>query len=157
MKLAHLLSATVMLAAASFAGAADVTVTNLSEGAKAFELKLGGMRTADKYPFTEIPEELKGAVCVSTMRGSSVEPGSGFSFTIDKSCTVYLLYMARGKVDLPEDWEKTSLAASWKADPVFKDMIFKKAFPAGKIEIPTNNSKAGNYGIPHMAVLIPAE
>jgi hypothetical protein len=156
MKVATLFATAMILAATSFAG--GVNVTDLSADAKAFEVKLGGKRTADLFTLTAVPEEFKGATCVSIKRGSTSKPGSGFSFTIDKPCTVYLLYMVRGKIVQPEGWDKTPLTVQWKySAPILKDVVFKKAFPAGKVEIPVNNSNAGSYGIPHMAVLIPTE
>jgi hypothetical protein len=158
MNLSKILAAALCVASASLAGAAPVAVTELSPGAKVSEMKAGAHRTADKYVMSVVPEELVGAVCVSTLRGATNKPGSGFSFAVDKPCTAYLLYMQRGNIKTPEGWEKTSLSAQWKVGSgTYKDTVFKKTFPAGTIEIPVNNSAAGSYGIPHMVVLTASE
>lgn len=155
MKLSTMFAAVMILAATAFAGEAKITVTNLTGGAKVGELKIGALRVVG-YPLSVVPDELKGATCVTVPRGDSGKPGAGYSFTIDKAATVYLLYMVRGKVEMPEGWEKTKLVTKWKAGASeFTDEVFKKDFPAGKVEIPVNNSKDGSYGIPHTVVLIP--
>jgi hypothetical protein len=158
MNLSKIFAAALFVAAASFAGAAPVAVTKLSTGAKVAEMKVGAKRTADQFAMSIVPQELVGAVCVSTKRGATNKPGSGFSFAVDKPCTAYLLYMQRGKINMPEGWEKTSLSTQWKVgSTIYTDMVFKKAFSAGTIEIPVNNSAAGSYGIPHMVVLTASE
>jgi hypothetical protein len=156
MRVSHVLAAAMLLSSAVFA--AEVAVTDLSKGAKAFTVEMGGKRTADLFAFTAFPEQLKGATCVSVIRGSFNNPGSGFSFTIDKPCTAYLLYMVRGKIVTPDGWQKTSLTAKWKHNQQKAgDVIFKKSLSAGKVEVPVNNSKAGGFGIPHMVVLVSGE
>jgi len=65
--------------------------------------------------------------------------------------SVYLLVDARyaDKVKL-EGWVKTEQEALWTVGDIeYKDVIFVKDFPAGKIEIPASPKKS----VPHAAII----
>jgi hypothetical protein len=94
--------------------------------------------------------------CVTIARGENGAPAPGFAFAIDKPATVYLSVHERGDAGLPAGWEKTDLRLRWTAggNATLADTIYRKDFPAGKVEVPGHQGKAGNYyGIPNMAIV----
>ncbi len=145
-----ILTLTAMFVVASSAIAAELTITELSKGAQMFKLTMGGKRTANTFEMASVPEELKGLDCVSVTRGNYNKPGKEFSFKVSVPVTVYILVDARDSKFAAEGWEKTKLTASWKAGKgTFKDIIYKKDFPAGVVTIMANPA----HIIPIMAVV----
>ncbi len=139
-----------MFVVASTAVADQLAITDLSKGAKLSKLTVGGKRTADKFKLTSISEELKGLDCVSTLRGNYQKPGKEFSFKVNVPVTIYLLVDARNKKFNAKGWEKTSLKSVWDANKrIYKDVVYKKDFPAGTITIMANPI----HIIPTMAVI----
>lgn len=149
----------IVLAGAMYLGclahAQEIKITDLSAGAKIGKAEAGQFRCAG-YKLTEVPEELKSQPMVFVLRGDSNKPAAAYSFTIDKPATIYLFVHNRGKIELGQDWEKTPMKAVWTAgNHKLDDSVFKKDFPAGKIEVPTHEGKdgGGSFGIPHLAVI----
>jgi len=130
------------------AGAAeDLQVQTLSASA---------MRCSTSLPITEFPKTLEGLPCVTVARGDSGAPAPGFAFTVDKPVTVYLAVHDRGDAGLPAGWENTDMRIRWKVGGggTNTDTVYRKDFPAGKVEIPGHQGKAGQYfGIPNMAIV----
>ena len=92
---------------------------------------------------------------MSVPRGRFNAPGAGYSFTLKKPATVYLLVQDRGKPDIPEGWKAEEGKAVWRLGNVrHSDLIYSREFPAGTVEIPAHNGKQGtSYGVPHAAVI----
>lgn len=136
--------------------AAELKVTDISKPGKLTSLKAGTIRSTP-YKVSKFPEELKGLPCVFVPRGSGGKPGMKFSFTVNEPVTVYIFVHARGGY-VPEGWTKTDLKAQWLvAKNVYKDDVYKKDFPAGKVEIPehtgTQQKNKPPYGVAHLAVI----
>ncbi len=156
MKFLTAVVSTLLFAGIAFTAAAGETVkvTDISKPAKLSTVKEGTLRSAP-YKLSEFPEMFKDMPCVIAPRGNGQKPGSAFSFTIDKPATVYLFVHVRGNC-APEGWTKTDMKATWLVGKAkYPDVIYKKDFAAGKVEIPAHNGKQGNtYGVPHMAVVV---
>ena len=136
-----------------------VAVTGISDGGKVTTAVAKSPRVSDnKYAYHKLPPELAGAVSIYVPRGDGKKEGIAYSFVIDNPATVYLLVHQRGTPAIPAEWTKTGLKAGWTTSGMdFDDAVYKKDFPAGKVEIPAHNGKdaAGYYGIPHAAIIIP--
>lgn len=130
--------------------AADaVKITDLSKGAKVRTIKAGSTRTSDRFKLLDLSKELSGLQCVSVIRGNYAKPGKAYSFKVNVPVTVYLMVDARDKKFKVAGWEKTKLTATWSAGPKFKDAIYKKDFPAGKVTILANPAKI----LPNTAII----
>jgi hypothetical protein len=92
---------------------------------------------------------------VTVGRGPWETPGAGYAFEVDRPVTVYLAVHDRGKVELPAGWTKTADRLRWKAGTAaHTDTIYRRDFPAGRIEIPGHAGMEGAYyGLPHMAIV----
>jgi len=127
--------------------AEDLQVQTLSATAK---------RCSTSLEIVEFPKTLEGLPCVTIARGETGAPAPGFAFAIDKPATVYLAVHDRGEANLPAGWEKTDMRVRWTAGArtAYTDTIYRKDFPAGKVEVPGHQGKGGNYyGIPNMAIV----
>lgn len=157
MKLAKLLAATLIGVGGAFgAFAAELKVTDVSKPGKLAKLKIGTTRSTP-YKVSKLPEQLKGLPCVYLPRGTGGKPGKNFSFNVNKPVTVYILVHVRGGY-APKGWTKTDLKAQWMVNKgVYKDGVYKKDFPAGKVEIPahtgTKQKNKPPYGVAHLAVI----
>jgi hypothetical protein len=154
MKIAKTMIVTILAGFTAVTGFAnELKVSELSKGAKLTTVKEGVMRSAP-YKLAKFPDFMKELPCVIIPRGKGNVPGAAFSFTIDQPATIYLLVHVRGKF-APEGWEKTEYKAVWLVNnSPYKDEIFKKDFPAGKVEIPEHAGKAGTvFGVGNMAVI----
>ena len=156
MKLLSAVMSTLLFAGIAFTATAEGTVkiTDISKPAKQSTVKVGTLRSAP-YKLSVFPDMFKGKPCVIAPRGKGAKPGITFSFNIDKPATIYLFVHKRGNY-APKGWEKTDMKATWLVGKAkYPDLIFKKDFPAGKVDIPTHTGKQGsNYGVPHMAVIV---
>jgi hypothetical protein len=143
----------VGLSAGAFAD--DLKITEVSKPAKLTKLKIGIPRSAP-YKVSKIPGQFNNLPCIILPRGTGVKPGPKFSFKISKPATVYIFVHKRGKF-APESWKKTKLTANWQVHKsIYHDAIFKKDFPAGKVEVPAHKGTiAGKppYGVAHLAVI----
>lgn len=146
----------IVVAISFAAGAGQVDVSNLSDGAEAFNMP----KRLQKISVNEkVPEKFKDALFISMRRGNGKEPGNGFSFYINRDCDIYIIAMGRGGYS-PEGWEKTRMKAAWtfgKVGSVYNDLVFKKHFKTGKVVIPPHDGGSRNrkaYGVPNTAVII---
>jgi hypothetical protein len=132
-------------------------VKTLNNGCRAGKINLDSPRASGcKYLFINIPVELEEGICIYAPRANSHQEGMPYSFEIDTPADVYILVQDRGTPTIPEQWNKTNLKTAWKAGRTkYTDSIYKKEYPAGKIEIPANDGKDenGNYGLPHAVVI----
>jgi len=117
--------------------------------------RVGTTRTADQYEIVSLPEFCDGRPCVVVDRHSNKAPSPAYSFAVDKPVTVYLLVDRRGDLKMPDAWEKLEATARWRAgNQEFADTVYRKAFPAGKVEIPGHEGTDGTYfGLPNTAVV----
>jgi|GEM_PF-748049 len=155
----------LLLATASLWGA-EVQITELPGHLNATlgKLEKGSKRLADVYDIESVPDELRGQLYVTIARGEWDKLGAGYSFRVNQPVTVYLAVQERGNPTLPEGWEQTFYRLEYFA-PMKDggrrrcfDSIWKKNFPAGKIEIPPHDGTDGRYfGVPNMAIVVPTE
>jgi hypothetical protein len=119
-------------------------------------LSASATRCTSGLAILEFPKTLEGLPCVTVNRGESNVPAPGFSFTVDKPVTVYLAVHDRGDAGLPAGWEKTDLRIKWRPGQgaALTDTLYRKDFPAGKVEVPGHAGKSAQYfGIPNMAIV----
>ncbi len=142
--------------------AADVQISNLPGNAKISRMGMNSKdRTNNKYgaSITAVPEMLNGLQMISVPRGVGNAPTAGYSFTIDKPATVYMLVEDHGKVDLSKEWKlEKDQFVKWKYNMAEgRDFVYSRQYPAGKVEIPVHNGHdPSRYAIPN-AALIKAE
>ncbi len=142
------------IAAAVFAaGATEVQVSNLTNGAKAGKIEINAKsRVGGNFAFTAIPASLAGETIVFAPRGVGNQPGASYTVTLDQAARVYLLVHNRGKVTIPEGWEKVAGTTAWGDS--FSDTIYTKECAAGAVEVPVHDGKQGdNFGVPNALVV----
>lgn len=113
----------------------------------------GAGRTIYGYEVKRASPELMGYSSVSIERGDKDKPGKAYSFSIDRKADVYIAVNAVSGYVPPKDWKKTEYVITWDTE----DVVYKKTFNAGMVQIPENTGRdvTGNYGIPHMAIIVP--
>jgi hypothetical protein len=135
---------------------APTAAAGVAEDLQVQPLSASAKRCSTSLPIVEFPKTLEGLPCVTAARGASGAPAPGFAFTVDEPVTVYLAVHDRGEAGLPAGWKKTDMRICWKASGVktYTDTIYRKDFPAGKVEVPGHLGKSGPYyGIPNMAIV----
>lgn len=144
-------------ALAAAVSAAEVKVSEPTGDAKQSTLELKAKNRVSNGAFfvTAIPVRLAGLTLISVPRGQGAQPGAGYSVTIDRPATVYLLVHNRGKVTVPEGWTKVPGTVEWDANgQPMTDTVYVKEFTAGKIDVPAHDGKDGsNFGIPNAIVI----
>lgn len=125
-------------------------------------------RTSDFGVIWMIPPMLEGLDCVIPQyfdlamdkEGKPKVAPVGYSFSVDRQVTVYLLVNSRDELKLPNLWKKTYMRTYWeepsRGDTVGFDRVYEADFPAGKITIPANistNYEKTAFALPHMAVI----
>ena len=99
--------------------------------------------------FTSLPEPLKKLEMVSAKLSANGKPAIGYNFIVNQPVTVYLLAENCDGLRLPPEWQKTDMTASWGGG---RDAVFKRQFPAGKVEVPANAGKVdGRPAAPNLA------
>jgi len=127
------------------------------------KLEVGAKRLTDRrYEITVVPEELRGLTYVTIARGDLKRPAGEYVFTVDQPVTVYLAMQDRGNPTPPEGWERTFLRLGFRVEVGggdirrYDDIVWKRDFPAGKVEIPGHDGTDGiSFGLPNMAILAP--
>ena len=149
--LAIFLSLSSLLCAANASGAATPIALP--------SLETGGLRCQGiDAKITKIPESLAGFKCYPLERGLGTKPGRGASVQLNAPAEVYLAVMQRGTPSIDSSWEKTHLRLEWSvAGKSFSDVLYKKAAPAGRLEVPEHNGKTKKqYGLPHLLMVPPS-
>jgi len=153
----RMFGAAACCALAAAVSAAEVTVSELTGGAKqgTLELKAKNRVANGAFTVTAIPVRFAGLPIVSVPRGQGNQPGAGYSVTIDRPAAVYLFVHNRGKATLPEGWAKVPGIVEWEANgQPMTDTVYVKECPAGKVEVPAHDGKEGtNFGIPNTIVV----
>ncbi|NNE00396.1 MAG: sulfatase, partial [Pirellulaceae bacterium] len=110
-----------------------------------------GTRASDQQEIHSLSPELVTLPRVTLHRGDWHRRAPGFSFTVNAPVTVYLAVDARGNPKLNEQWQRTDFHLTWGKD--FHDVIYKRDFATGRIEIPANETEhtKGSFGMPHTA------
>lgn len=113
----------------------------------------GAPRTVYGYEVTKISNIFIGENGLSVERGDMTKPGKGYSFEINTKSEVYIAVEKVGDYVPPTDWVKTDLTLKWDKE----DVIYKKTFEAGVVEIPEHTGKNAEsvYGIPHFTIIKP--
>jgi hypothetical protein len=127
-----------------------------ASGLKVQTLSASAARCSGSLAILEFPKTLEGLPCVTVGRGETNVPAPGYTFTVDKPVTVFLAVHDRGDAGLPAGWEKTDLRIKWQPGQgaAHTDTLYRKDFPAGKVEVPGHQGRAGRYfGIPNMAIV----
>jgi len=91
--------------------------------------------------FTSLPEPLKKLEMVSAKLSADGKPSIGYNFIVNQPVTIYLLAEEAAGSNLPPEWQKTDMTATWSGG---KDAVFKRQFTAGKVEVPANAGKVGS-------------
>ncbi|NQU45252.1 glycoside hydrolase family 16 protein [bacterium] len=122
-------------------------IINLEEGAT----RAAGM-TAN---YTSVPDQLLGSEAVIVRRVSATEAPVPWTLAVSQLVTVYLLVQERGDPGLPAEWEKTDMTATWKAgEHSYKDIVYRRDFEAGEVDIPTHQGKMGEWSaFPHVVIV----
>lgn len=130
----------------------DRRVVHLATGLKQKAGGDFGIRTSDQFEFSELPQHLTRLPRVTIDRGDWYDPAPGYSFSVDKPVTVFLAVDQRGKPTLDAEWKRSDQSVSWGGGR-YKDVLYSREFPAGRIEIPANQTKhnADAFGMPHTA------
>lgn len=125
----------------------------LQSEVKAKGIAVGAGRTIYGFEVKRASQELIGLKAVSIDRGDKQKPGNAFEFVADQQSVVYLSVDTTGGYKPPVGWQKTDLFLTWDRE----DVVYKKRFNAGKIDIPNHTGKnsKGEYGIPHLAMVAP--
>ena len=146
---------TLLFAVGSVFSAETVRITGLSSP----QLKI--QRTPARMIMgnirTQVSEKFENAIYILIPRGASGKPGQGYSFTVDRPVTVYLAAHKRGKPTIPSGWLRVPDMVSWGHSgqgSMTTDTVYRRDFPAGKVEIPPHDGFDGKmYGIPHLAII----
>ncbi len=109
-------------------------------------------RCTGRFAVVELPNALAGLDYVTVERGSMEKPAPGYSFEVNQAVEVYLAVHDRGRPELPEAWEETSMQVVWQHTGLYTDTIYRQTFPKGTVEIPGHNghNDLNHYGVPHL-------
>lgn len=134
----------------------DISQMDSALAAKVDVLAEGTGRCAGNFAFKTIPKSLYGLPCISIKRGAREEPGSAYTFTIKKPATVYLFVMENGTPTIPAGWEPTPMKALWNIndETSLLDSVYSRHFAAGEVVVPEHDGRAGNFGVPHLCVVV---
>lgn len=114
-------------------------------------------RTSDQNRFAMVPPEFKNHTIYTVARGSSKEPGKGFTVVATKDSMAWLLVMKKGDFEPGSAWQLTDLIVRWTPGTnTFTDRVFRRQIKAGEeIVVPeaTGIDASGNYAVPHALVL----
>ena len=126
-----------------------------ASGVSVAALTASATRCTDGYPLTEVPDELRGATCVTVARGN----WNGYAFTVDRPAIVFLAVHDRGNVVLKDGWEKTAMRLAWKAGRKnHTDTLWRKDVKKGRVRVPPHLDRSGRtFGLPHLAVVVPKD
>ena len=115
-------------------------------------------RCTGQFEVVELPQPLRKLASVTIRRGSMNEPGSGYSFDVNRPVVVYLAVHDRGDPHLEEGWKKTPMRVGWRHGGPYSDTVYRQEFPIGRINIPRHNghNELTHYGVPHMAFIADA-
>jgi len=117
----------------------------------------GIKRTSEKFEVDQVPRKLAGLAHVTVRRGDYHDPAPGYSFTVDRDVTAYLAIDDRGSPDPGEGWRKTDMKLTWGGQ--YNDSVYAKEFAKGRVDVPGNDTEhnPGDFGLPHLCFLEPAE
>lgn len=105
--------------------------------------------------FIRLPDELKTLELITAKRPAGEKPGIAYNFIVNQPVTVFLLAEVAEGLNLPAGWEKTGLTATWEGG---EDAVYKRSFPAGKIEIPAHGGRtATRSALSHAVFVEPSE
>jgi hypothetical protein len=109
------------------------------------------LRATDQQTITSMPKELAALPRVTVNRGDWHKPAPGYELEVNGPVTIYLAVDRRGDPKLAAAWKLTECTLTWGQG--FRDRIYSRDFPAGKVSIPGNATEHGPdaFGMPHMA------
>ena len=103
---------------------------------------------------TGLSAELAAAELITIPRPSANKRAIQYNFTVNQPVTAYLLAENVPGQTLPPEWQKTELTATWDGGG---DIIYQRAFQAGKIEIPAATGQtADRPAIGHAMLVVPS-
>jgi hypothetical protein len=136
---------------------AEVLISPETSGGNKVEVVAGTLpaeRTRGGAEIGVLPEPLRRATRVAADRGVSGKPGRAYRFTVNAPVDVFIAVHARGNAKIPTTWTMTDMIIAWQHG---RDPVYRRSFPAGKVEIPGHAGKEGsNYGVPHLAFVLPS-
>lgn len=149
----------LLLAAGNIFSAETVRITGLSSPQLKIQNTPARMLMGSlKIQVPEKSEKFENAIYILAQRGSPDKPGQGYSFIVNRPVTVYLAVHKRGKPTIPPGWLRVPDKISWVLEKHGNkniDTVYRRDFPAGKVEIPPHDGFDGkkSYGIPHLAII----
>ena len=131
----------------------DRRVLHLATGRKTPLAPQYGRRASDEQPIHSMPAALAELPRITVPRGDWHEPAPGYAFRTDAPVTVYLAVDQRGQPNFAPAWQRTNLTLTWGRGGHYRDVVYRRDFPAGTIEIPANDTEhtPGAFGMPHTA------
>ena len=94
--------------------------------------------------FTQLPESLKNLEMISAIPPAAGKAAIGYNFLVNQPVTAFLLADSSTAKPLGPAWEKTEMTTTWTGGG---DVIYRKKFPAGKIEIPAPGGQAVAHSV----------
>ncbi|HEY0946147.1 MAG TPA: hypothetical protein VGD81_12800 [Opitutaceae bacterium] len=116
-------------------------------------------RWRDGPELTGLPREFEAFEMISATRGEASKPGIRYDFSVNQPVTVYLLVEDTGGYTPGEGWEPARRSVAWAGG---RDIVYRRAFPAGRIDIPAHSGKRRDsataaFGAPHVAFVEPSD
>ncbi len=112
-------------------------------------------RWRDGPKLADLPAELARMETIAATRGDRAKPGIPYDFSVNQPVTVYLLADDTGGYTPGAEWESTGLTVQREGG---RDAVYRRAFPAGKIEIPEHTGQrtgSAHFGAPHFVFVQP--
>jgi O-glycosyl hydrolase len=100
--------------------------------------------------FVQLPDLFKKLELISVKRLQSGKPAIGYNFMVNQPVTVYLLAQDGSEANLEPAWQKTEFTTRWDGG---RDSVFRRKFPAGRIEIPA----PGGVAVAHSVFVEPLD
>jgi hypothetical protein len=131
----------------------DHRLIHLANGPIGKPAPADAFRATGSQKIVSMSEALTVLPRVSVQRGDWHQPAAGFEFEVAEPVTVFLAVDRRGNPQMPPEWKLTELALTWTANAEYRDAIYCREFPAGRITIPANTTEhtPGSFGMPHLA------
>jgi hypothetical protein len=115
-------------------------------------------RWQDGPELAALPNEFEAWEMISATRGDPAKPGAPYDFSVNQPVIVHLLVEDFGGYTPGADWEPTKRRVSWTEGEGRRDVVYRRAFSAGKIDIPMHTGKSGGrFGAPHLVFVEPSE
>jgi hypothetical protein len=104
--------------------------------------------------YATLPDQLRDLEIVSAKRGSLSAPGLAYNILVNQPVTLFLAVEIHGDYTPGPDWQPAGFTLAWDGG---SDRVFKRDFPAGRINLPAHTGLAdGRHGAPHLVFVQPS-